>query len=1242
MKLSELNELYITEKYLFKQSKDYVFGGNKDIELPEDITDFIRKLNNNEIIRKEEFQSFSESLLQLNKDVQDCIIFLLYYMTDPVFDIHYKDDITEAVNSIESSLNARREIPQSSGDDAEKYIRLVNYYYLFSHYRPKSNDYYGYAYPGTNSWDTNVRYNLPFAINALRLVGKLPTTPDFNGIDLSKPYFPLHLQVVKKEKVTIRKGIPDSEKFYPYKMVAKLFKGNTGDNTFLATNGKKKIFIRGVEDYAPHAVLASKIASIISPTHFSIERLLNNRLVGARGIPGYARSAADDETRDARKKYIDKNKRIFPGTGIIDEVTNFVGESDPNIENYGFSSEDIDNSHLSKIDFDRCDVDSEIPKELYERNILTKPRRGLYHGATHVQTNPEYIKEKLYARLKLSMLTEPLFSKLANKAFAAEDHELQKKAIKELTNRSNIALELFFEHPDVKSFLTQNPSTLSQCYSEITNYISTHFVEQDRELIQHSLAKRVGNIHEEIKKTLDINLPLSMDKKNSFAELNPKDKASEEPHQEEAHKEQQRLQEQQEKQRQEEARKEQQRLQEQQEKQRQEEARKEQQRLQEQQEKQRQEEARKEQQRLQEQQEKQRQEEARKEQQRLQEQQEKQRQEEARKEQQRLQEQQEKQRQEEARKEQQRLQEQQEKQRQEEARKEQQRLQEQQEKQRQEEARKEQQRLQEQQEKQRQEEARKEQQRLQEQQEKQRQEEARKEQQRLQEQQEKQRQEEARKEQQRLQEQQEKQRQEEARKEQQSLQEQQEKQRQEEARKEQQRLQEQQEKQRQEEARKEQQRLQEQQEKQRQEEARKEQQRLQEQQEKQRQEEARKEQQRLQEQQEKQRQEEARKEQQRLQEQQEKQRQEEARKEQQRLQEQQEKQRQEEARKEQQRLQEQQEKQRQEEARKEQQRLQEQQEKQRQEEARKEQQRLQEQQEKQRQEEARKEQQRLQEQQEKQRQEEARKEQQRLQEQQEKQRQEEARKEQQRLQEQQEKQRQEEARKEQQRLQEQQEKQRQEEARKEQQRLQEQQEKQRQEEARKEQQRLQEQQEKQRQEEARIEQRSMKDQLKKQRQVEACKEQPDPEQTICNEYHRDFNKAIDVLKQKMEEFKRDPDFEKNPKLQEAHKAANKLYNKLERTGNSYFTKEPSQEEYDNFKLCCKTHIDEARSVLNEHRGWKKILINVVAIIVTAGIGYAIAAGINIAMNKGKFTFFATDSSEKLDVIEEHIKNKVGK
>ena len=99
----------------------------------------------------------------------------------------------------------------------------------------------------------------------------------------------------------------------------------------------------------------------------------------------------------------------------------------------------------------------------------------------------------------------------------------------------------------------------------------------------------------------------------------------------------------------------------------------------------------------------------------------------------------------------------------------------------------------------------------------------------------------------------------------------------------------------------------------------------------------------------------------------------------------------------------------------------------------------------------------------------------------------------------------------------------------------------------------------------------------------------------------------------------------------------KLYIALQKEGNNFFTKAPTPGDYETFKSNCEGHVKDARQVLDHHRGWRKILLNIFAIIITAGVGYALAAGINIAI-KGRFTFFSTDSSEKLSEIEEFIEN----
>lgn len=508
MTLKDLIKTYLDSSYEKQEAVAYIARNSIDTIIPNEMVRFIDKLSKNKPINNAEFQKLYKQLSSLNDLEKNCIIHLLFKITSKTYEQH-KNEIETDIKNLESNLIAGKKLTQHSIKNATKYIGLLNCYQLFAHHISISAGNRLLIYPGIRPFERSyISYALPFSINVLRLVGKLPLNNDFNDINLSKAFYPLHLKVVKTDRTPLKKGIKNSDEYFPYKMISKIVKGNSRNNTFVATNGNKILFIRGVEHYSPNAILASKIATLVSPIHFSSERLLDNHVVGSRGIPGYAVSVADDSIREARKKYIEQEKRIFPGTGIIDEVTNFVREGDPNVENYGLSSQDVYQSHLTKIDFDNCNLTSKTSKEHYESNILTYHGGGIYRTASHIQSNPEYIKEKLFARLKLAMLSQELLSSLANKAYLPEDEDKRMRAVDECTNRSTIALELFFEHPHVHTFLHQDPSILDQCFHQIAEYISSHF-EEDQELLQLSLRERVEFIKTKAKETLDINLTLT-------------------------------------------------------------------------------------------------------------------------------------------------------------------------------------------------------------------------------------------------------------------------------------------------------------------------------------------------------------------------------------------------------------------------------------------------------------------------------------------------------------------------------------------------------------------------------------------------------------------------------------------------------------------------------------------------------------------------------------------------------------
>jgi len=73
----------------------------------------------------------------------------------------------------------------------------------------------------------------------------------------------------------------------------------------------------------------------------------------------------------------------------------------------------------------------------------------------------------------------------------------------------------------------------------------------------------------------------------------------------------------------------------------------------------------------------------------------------------------------------------------------------------------------------------------------------------------------------------------------------------------------------------------------------------------------------------------------------------------------------------------------------------------------------------------------------------------------------------------------------------------------------------------------------------------------------------------------------------------------------------------------------------NFKQNCTQAIEIARPELEKHRGWKQVLGNLALAVVGVGVLYVIAGLINKAVT-GNFLFFKTDSSNKIDQLEQLI------
>ncbi|KTD57655.1 GNAT family N-acetyltransferase [Legionella shakespearei] len=131
------------------------------------------------------------------------------------------------------------------------------------------------------------------------------------------------------------------------------------------------------------------------------------------------------------------------------------------------------------------------------------------------------------------------------------------------------------------------------------------------------------------------------------------------------------------------------------------------------------------------------------------------------------------------------------------------------------------------------------------------------------------------------------------------------------------------------------------------------------------------------------------------------------------------------------------------------------------------------------------------------------------------------------------------------------------------------------------------------------------------------------------EHHRIFKKSLKKLRDKAEELNRRGE-------PEAYSVALKLYKKLDKAGTIYFQQESSAEHFEKFKNKCEQHIGRSRNELDKHRGWSEFLFNFLLAIGTLGIGLVVKGAINLANNRSFFFVHQTDTSKKLDEIEEVI------
>ncbi len=107
----------------------------------------------------------------------------------------------------------------------------------------------------------------------------------------------------------------------------------------------------------------------------------------------------------------------------------------------------------------------------------------------------------------------------------------------------------------------------------------------------------------------------------------------------------------------------------------------------------------------------------------------------------------------------------------------------------------------------------------------------------------------------------------------------------------------------------------------------------------------------------------------------------------------------------------------------------------------------------------------------------------------------------------------------------------------------------------------------------------------------------------------------------------------------ARDAAENLYKDLSAALAEYNKNPKTKDSYTEFQKVSSAAINKAKPILEEHRGWKKILGNVGLAIGLLGVGYVIAGLINLKVNNQFLFFNKTDSAKKVDKLEELVRNQ---
>lgn len=257
-------------------------------------------------------------------------------------------------------------------------------------------------------------------------------------------------------------------------------------------------------------VFFSKLANVISDKYCISEHLLQNNRIISNICTTELFSATQyfdrtDDSIDYYNKFInDMNKyKIIEGNGYIDEIFTLINTGVSTFdENIFLSNTKInDYTYFIKINYSNCNKFHNFKNLSYiDNNYITYSKKMNY---TLYNNNNYYIMERIIARLKMILISQPFFSALC---FKHLDAATKTKFILEFIpiKRNYLMIYIFSEKYGINSSIFKTiintPELLHNLMDKITNqlidYTNSHF----NELAHYGHKDNIETIIESLKK----------------------------------------------------------------------------------------------------------------------------------------------------------------------------------------------------------------------------------------------------------------------------------------------------------------------------------------------------------------------------------------------------------------------------------------------------------------------------------------------------------------------------------------------------------------------------------------------------------------------------------------------------------------------------------------------------------------------------------------------------------------------